>query len=335
MSTLNPAAMLMTAGLGTRMLPFTNVCPKPLLPILGHPTFAYSLWMCRNFGIQNYLCNLHHLGEALLQEMPRYFTHGETLQFLDERALLLGSAGGIVHAFAKTNHDRLLIINADTLMNCDLPALILAHEKNRAQGAWLTLAIQKADTNRSGAYRKIEFDSISRQITALGEIVSGCSFYSGIGIMEREAFAHLTVDSPAEFARQVLRPAIQKGKAFAWETDSIWLDIGEPKYWAEAHFQLMNSAERDELPHYWQTPILAVNESVFPNVWFHHRSLELRGWPKDLVASGPIYWGSAAAPPNRIGQRAVIYDEPPSRVAIEQGDFICAFDEAVPIERPT
>ncbi len=62
-------AMILAAGLGTRLLPLTNTLPKPLLPIGNYPLIYYSLFMLRHYGITQVVINLHHKGEMIRKRL--------------------------------------------------------------------------------------------------------------------------------------------------------------------------------------------------------------------------------------------------------------------------
>src|SRR5690349_9521799 len=93
-------AMLMTAGLGTRLRPFTDLLPKPLLPLMGIPMAQFALDALAEAGVEKVVANVHHLPEKLRESLPGLATQAgiKELRLSDETQELLGSAGGMRNA---------------------------------------------------------------------------------------------------------------------------------------------------------------------------------------------------------------------------------------------
>jgi NDP-sugar pyrophosphorylase family protein len=73
-------------------------------------------------------------------------------------------------------------------------------------------------------------------------------FYSGTAIFEKEAFSSLKEGESAEFVPSVLDPAIRSGKVAFVFSESLWIDIGSPRLWAEAQARLRQALEKKEIP---------------------------------------------------------------------------------------
>ena len=71
-------AMILAAGLGTRLRPLTDVTPKPLLPVAGTPMIVWNLLLLKRHGIREVVINLHHLG-AMTPQLTKNFTASSTL----------------------------------------------------------------------------------------------------------------------------------------------------------------------------------------------------------------------------------------------------------------
>lgn len=88
-------AMLMAAGMGTRLRPFSEKISKPLMPVLGVPCSRFALQSLSEAGVTEVIANLHHLPDMTREGLKKIFP---ALQTSDETAQLLGSAGGIKKA---------------------------------------------------------------------------------------------------------------------------------------------------------------------------------------------------------------------------------------------
>ena len=105
-------AMILAAGLGTRMRPLTDDRPKPMVAINGRPLIDHTLDRFTDFGVERVVVNLHYRGEVIeahLKERitpPLHFSHEETL---------LDTGGGIVHALPQLGDDPFIVANGDAL----------------------------------------------------------------------------------------------------------------------------------------------------------------------------------------------------------------------------
>ena len=106
-------AMVLAAGLGTRMRPLTDAIPKALVPVAGKPLIDHVLDRLRDAGVERCVVNVHHFAD----QMEDHLARRRDLEVLisDERAALLDSGGGIRHAADKLGRDPILVANIDSL----------------------------------------------------------------------------------------------------------------------------------------------------------------------------------------------------------------------------
>lgn len=105
-------AMILAAGFGTRLLPFTKACPKAMLKVGGKPLLAYQLEWLKAAGIEEVVINLHHLGE----QIEAYFGDGHTFGMAIEYSRevdLLDTGGGIRKALPLLGSDPFIWMNSD------------------------------------------------------------------------------------------------------------------------------------------------------------------------------------------------------------------------------
>jgi MurNAc alpha-1-phosphate uridylyltransferase len=107
-------AMILAAGMGTRMRPLTKAIPKPLVPLAGKPLITYSLERIQGVGIKEVVINLGYKG-ALIQEYVRDGRQwGISVQYTKEQPeSLLGAGGGVKNALPYLGEDRFLLVSAD------------------------------------------------------------------------------------------------------------------------------------------------------------------------------------------------------------------------------
>jgi mannose-1-phosphate guanylyltransferase len=309
--------MIMAAGLGTRLRPFTEKVAKPLLPLMGVPTAQYALDQLKRTSTRNAVANVHHLADPSSQGL-RFLDFPGELSLSDESHLLLGSAGGIAKAAEQFESGPFFILNADTVCNAHLQDLAKHHLllRNRYGVSLTLLLFKKAPT--AGDYSEILIDDRRSLIRGIGERRQARTFYSGIGVLEKEVLKDIPTDAPSEFVPRILEPAIRTGKAGAFiidnsiETDNArWFDIGSPELWRQAHLDWMRLYEQGELPSIWCERILKANRRVAENIWVSNRvtgEIDVSKW------SAPCYWspdGADASPPERLAAGTVLYGKSP------------------------
>ena len=108
-----PTAMVLAAGIGSRMRPLTDHLPKPLIPVGGKPLIDHTLDRLAQAGITTAVVNVHHYADLLeahlnLRRTPR-------VSISDERVGLLDSAGGIAHALPLLGEGPILVANIDNI----------------------------------------------------------------------------------------------------------------------------------------------------------------------------------------------------------------------------
>ena len=226
--------MVLAAGLGTRLKPFTERFPKPLIPLHGVPCMEYALLSLSKAGITNVVVNVHAHPEQLRKYLSSSPIPGLRLSESDESDLLLGSAGGLKKAQPFFRGQPFFSMNADVFHLAPLDALKERHfQLKRDHGVVMTLLLASGSVLREqeGQYREIHVDEGRGLITGLGEKKSKVPFFTGSAIFEPEAFDPVPVGRPAEFVPEVLEPAIRAGKVGFLYSDALWLDIGSPELW--------------------------------------------------------------------------------------------------------
>ena len=135
-------AMVLAAGKGTRLHPFTETLPKPMLPVAGRPVLAHIIeWLWRH-GIHQVAINLHYHPEVIRQYFKDDSWRGVEITYSEEPELL-GTAGGVKKMEAFFG-DPFLVVYGDVLTDLDLGALLAFHQLHRGiPHATLTLDKRK------------------------------------------------------------------------------------------------------------------------------------------------------------------------------------------------
>lgn len=126
-------AFILGAGLGMRLLPLTERCPKPLLEIGGRPIITYAMDHLLKIGVERFIVNIHHLPETYLEKFPDGRWRGKPILFRHEPTLL-DTAGGLKNIEDLLGEDEaILCYNGDIITDLPLERLLEAHEKERPE----------------------------------------------------------------------------------------------------------------------------------------------------------------------------------------------------------
>jgi len=215
-------ALVLTAGLATRLRPLSFVRAKAALPV-GDQILAQRIlrWLA-GYGVTDAVLNLHHLPHTITSILGDGAAEGVRVRYSWEMPVL-GSAGGPRRALPLLGASPFLIINGDTLTNVDVAALVDAH---RTCDALVTMAvIPNMDPDKYGG-AIVEADG-----TVSGFAKARNTYhFVGVQVAEAAAFASLPDNIPYESVRQ-LYPALikeRRGSVRAFVTEAEFFDIGTP-----------------------------------------------------------------------------------------------------------
>lgn len=139
-------AMIFAAGLGTRLKPYTDHCPKAMVDVAGRPMIAHQLLKLRQAGFCHVVINVHHYAEQVINYVNANNGFGLDISFSDERGKLLDTGGGIRKALSLFDGEHsILIHNVDIFSNADLTKLYTNHEND---GADASLLVSQRNTSR-------------------------------------------------------------------------------------------------------------------------------------------------------------------------------------------
>lgn len=139
-------AMIFAAGMGTRLKPLTDNCPKALVPINGKPMLEHVILKLKDAGFDQIVINVHHLGQQIIDFLQANQNFGVRIHVSDERDYLLDTGGGIKQAQQFLDGDEpFLVHNVDILSDVDLKALYQHHLETNPVA---TLLVSERKTSR-------------------------------------------------------------------------------------------------------------------------------------------------------------------------------------------
>lgn len=243
-------AMVLAAGLGTRLRPLTNDRPKALVEIGGRTLLEITLQKLSEFGIRETIINVHHCAEMVIEYLQTNNCFGMRIE-ISREDVLLDTGGGLKKASwfflddAKDAAEPFLLHNVDVISNIDLGRMVRFHCEH--QGL-VTLAVQRRETSRY-----LLFDETSQLCGRKPAQGQAEIFRESFG-MEELAFSGIHVISPAFLRRltengafsiidSYLRMAREGQRILAFRADNYqWRDLGTPQSLKQAEEELQKLA---------------------------------------------------------------------------------------------
>jgi NDP-sugar pyrophosphorylase family protein len=227
-------AMVLAAGLGTRMRPLTLLRAKPALPVLNRPLLHWTLERLARAGVSEVMINLHHLPDSVTSVVGDGKEFGLRVSYSRERTIL-GTAGGPRKVRAFFGDEAFLLVNGDVLFDFDLRRLLTRH---RQAGALATLALKPNPDPET--YRPVVTgpDGWVRWLPGTRRRRRGTtSLFTGVHVMNPCLLDRLSV-GPADSVRDVYAPALAEGgKILGVRVVGPWLDLGRPALYLSAQLR--------------------------------------------------------------------------------------------------
>jgi NDP-sugar pyrophosphorylase family protein len=234
----NMKALILSAGLGTRLLPLTEFVPKPLVPVLTKPLIKILIDRLRGFGITGFGINLHHLPEMIKSCLAEQY--GDRTFHFSFEPVILGTGGGIAgFSGFLADEDDFLVHNCDIISTIDIGRAVAFHRERKALAT--LILVDSAPTNCIAVAGDDITDIHGK--TGRAAQVSRLFTYSGISIYST-AILETMPQGVAYSVIDHLIDAIRAGKGpilgyRAFEAAPYWRDIGNGASYLALHRDLL------------------------------------------------------------------------------------------------
>ncbi|RJR18972.1 MAG: NDP-sugar synthase [Desulfobacteraceae bacterium] len=223
-------AMILAAGLGTRLHPLTGKRPKALVPVMNRPMILWVMEHLKTHGVDQIVVNAHHHARMLLEYLSEKNNLGLKVQVRLESEIL-GTGGGIRNTADFWDGGPFIVANGDTLSDIDLTAACKAHT---AEGSLATLIVHDRPD-----FGKIQIDGRGRITDISRDVIPDRLAFTGIHIMDPAIFDYIR---PGVFSDIIdcYRELIREGKpplAFV-SKGHRWHDVGTPESYLAVHGDL-------------------------------------------------------------------------------------------------
>jgi NDP-sugar pyrophosphorylase family protein len=239
---VNVKAMILAAGLGTRLRPLTDDRPKALVEINGRTLLEITLSRLRSVGVSEVIINVHHFADMIADYLKANDNFGMRIE-LSREEVLLDTGGGLkkaAHFFLEDSgrsEEPFIVHNVDVLSTIDMQRMVEFHAENQALA---TLAVQERKTSRyllfDDQHRLCGRQLFSNQ----PELVRGCPqaqalAFSGIHVVSPRLLKMMSEDGTFSIVTSYLRLAAEGERIFAFRADQYyWRDLGKPENVAQA-----------------------------------------------------------------------------------------------------
>ena len=218
-------ALLLAAGLGTRLRPLTDTCAKPAIPVAGEPIIRRIVRWLAVHDVRDLVVNLHYLPQTVTAVLGDGSDLSVRVRYSWEQPRILGSAGGPRHALDLLGEDTFVIVNGDTLTDLNLTALLEAH---RASGAAVTMAL--VPNREPDKYGGVVLDRDGRVVgfVSRGISATGSHHFIGVQAARAEVFRDIPAGEPASSVGGVYDALIaaRPGSIHGFVSDATFWDIG-------------------------------------------------------------------------------------------------------------
>ncbi len=243
----NMKAMILAAGVGTRLDPLTLQLPKPLVPVANRPVMDHILHLLSEHDIKHMWANLHYLPTSIQNYFKNHQIPNIEINYLLEEQLT-GDAGGVRACSRELSDATFLVVMGDLITNADLSQIIAQH---KAKGALATIALKAVENvqhfgvavlDKDGWIK--EFQEKPKPSEARSNLVS-----TGIYVLEPKVFDYMPKTGSYGFGKQLFPDLVSKNlPVLGIEIDSYWSDVGTFEQYRQANFDALDRKLKTNLP---------------------------------------------------------------------------------------
>lgn len=219
--------MILAAGLGTRLRPLTEVCPKPLVPVANQPVLARTIAYLSRHGTHRIVVNTHHHARRMARFLQDGDPFGLPVEVRHEPSIL-GTGGGIRNVADFWGRGTLVVVNGDILTDIDLTAALQAH---RTSGATATLVL-----HHHPRFNQIRVDEDGTVRDIASEPLPGRLAFTGIHLLEPALLSWIPpkgyADIVSTYRRMIAAEAPIAGHVVHGH---YWRDIGTLESYLQAN----------------------------------------------------------------------------------------------------
>jgi len=240
-------AMILAAGVGSRLDPLTRNVPKPMVPIVNRPVMEHIVELLKRHGFTDIMVNLYYLGDQIESYFGDGSKWGVRIHYSKEDRLW-GDAGSVKrceHFF----DDTFIVIGGDDITDLDLTRLLRYHKEKRAIA---TIALSLVDDpSEYGIALLNERGRITRFLEKpRGEVIFSNAANTGVYVFEPEIFDLIPRGVTYGFGANLLPLLLEQRRPFyGFLTSSYWKDVGNLRTYQQTHVDAMQGRVSLRIPY--------------------------------------------------------------------------------------
>jgi NDP-sugar pyrophosphorylase family protein len=240
-------AMILAAGVGSRLDPLTRNMPKPMVPIVNKPVMEHIVELLVKYGFTSLMVNLHYLGDQIRDHFGDGSKWGVNIQYSEEDRLW-GDAGSLKRC-EDFFDDTFVVVGADDLADIDLSRVLHMHREKKAVA---TIALSLVDDpSEYGIALLNERGRITRFVEKpRGEVMFSNTANTGVYVFEPEVFELIPRGTTYGLGKNLLPLLLEQKRRFnGFLTSSYWRDVGNLKQYQQTHYDALDGRVSISLPY--------------------------------------------------------------------------------------
>ena len=233
-------AMVMAAGMGSRLEPLTLSVPKPLIPVMNQPLMDIILTQLSELGVKDVISNTYYLADKIIERYQKN-NLGINFNYIKETALS-GTAGGVKKCqdFFNKGED-FIVMSGDILTNAEIEEGIKIHKES---GAIATIGVKQVPHELVSHFGVVVTDENGyikefQEKPSLAEAKSNL-INTGIYIFNYKIFDYIPENTFYDFAKNVFPQLLKDGQINTFEVNGYWNDIGTIEQYKQSMQDIFN-----------------------------------------------------------------------------------------------
>lgn len=219
---INPQAIILAGGRGSRLSNIINDRPKPMADVNGYPFLEYLIHQLKSYGLTEIILSVGYKGEIIKD----YFGDGSKWSVdisYSEEEIPLGTGGAILKAKSLIKTDNFIVMNGDSLLELDYHVFIKSHYSHKGIG---TIAI--AGVEDASRYGSVKMDEQHRIVSFNEKGIEGKGYINGgIYCFNKDIFHHIP-EGYVSIEKEIFPKLINNG-LYGFKTEGFFIDIGTPE----------------------------------------------------------------------------------------------------------
>jgi dTDP-glucose pyrophosphorylase len=213
------SAVIMTGGLGTRLRPLTETCPKPLLSLNGTPILTRILRSLKKTGVTDVTLTLNYLGDMIVNQYGDGNAMGLSIRYTRETERR--GTGGSLSLIEQTLSDPFIVMNGDILTDIDFPDVISTH---KARGDWATMVVRRH--SYTVPYGVVECDDANTYLGTQEKPNMEFMINAGVYVLSPQAREYIPKDGFFDMPTLFEKLRSDGKPCGVYHHDGLWIDIG-------------------------------------------------------------------------------------------------------------